>query len=372
MPIDIASIKNQVQFNCHISDANYSGTFSLCMLLLRMRNLYKWEMDIPPWREPPRDELLKWVENRENMWQELEGRTARALEINGHSLDSMEASDVNARLGGTDLYYGAGLATGMKPSYLLGRLVESRCQEGMHVCIVDAELARDIFSVPLMRQGSEIVGRRRAMATLLWDEIMELRTSSSMALAFAFDCHGLNLHRVRKQPSLQKEGFMRVVNFELETWVYHEIGESLVDAFPGDLWQRIVSEQAGTLVEFFARAVRDLLADTHPGGLLGHIVGAGKSSSLGFYAALTRPMSRVIYPEIVPAVQDFMHTFDWKAIEEARQAGYKRGLKMAMKLSEIYQDCLDKGALEAEKEVRDKVIRPLGILESLEEENPAG
>ncbi len=366
MSLDITSLQCQIQLNCHISDANYSGTFSLCMLLLRLRNLYKWEVGMPPWQEPPQGELLQWVENRENMWLDLEGRSPESLKVDGESLDSMEASQINAMLSGSGLYYGAGLVTGMKPSYFLGRMVEKRKQEGMHICVVDEELARDIFSVPLMRQGDLIVGRRRSMATLLWDEILELRASSAKALAFAFDCHGLNLHRLRRQPGLHRDGFLRACDTELETWVYHEIGESLVDVFPGDFWQRIVSEQAGTLVEFFARAVRDVLADTCRGGLLDHIVKEGKSSSLGFYAALTRPLSRIIYPEIVPAVQDFMQNTDWERIEEARRAGYKHGREMALYLVDIYQGCRQEGPEQARNQVIDRVIRPLGILESLE------
>jgi len=372
MPLDITSLKNQVQLNCHISDANYSGTFSLCMLLLRLRNLYKWEVDMPPWQEPHQGDLLQWVEDRENMWLDLEGRSPVPLKLEGDSLDSLEASQVNALLADSDLHYGAGLVTGMKPSYFLGRVARKHEQEGMTVCIVDQELARDIFSVPLMRQGDLIIGRRRSMVTLLWDEILELRASSARALAFAFDCHGINLHRLRRQPGNYQDGFLRVCDAELQTWVYHEIGESLVDVFPGDLWQRIVSEQAGTLVEFFARTVRDVLADTCRGGLLDHVIKKRRSSSLGFYAALTRPLSRILYPEIVPAVQDFMQNPRWEKIEEARTAGYKRGREMALNLVDVYQQCSQDDPELAKNKVIDKVVRPLGILDSLEDENPGG
>ncbi|EFI35341.1 conserved hypothetical protein [Desulfonatronospira thiodismutans ASO3-1] len=371
MPLDITSLKNQVQLNCHISDANYSGTFSLCMLLLRLRNLYKWEVDMPPWQEPHQGDLLQWVEDRENMWLDLEGRSPEPLMVEGENLDSLEPSQVNALLAGSDLHYGAGLVTGMKPSYFLGRVARKHEQEGMTVCIVDQELARDIFSVPLMRQGNLIIGRRRSMATLLWDEILELRASSARALAFAFDCHGINLHRLRRQPGSYQDGFLRVCDAELQTWVYHEIGESLVDVFPGDLWQRIVSEQAGTLVEFFARTVRDILADTCRGGLLDHVIKERRSSSLGFYAALTRPLSRILYPEIVPAVQDFMQNPRWEKIEEVRTAGYKRGRELALNLMDVYEHCRQEDQERAGNQVMDRVIRPLGIVDSLEDENPA-
>ncbi|MGA2402714.1 MAG: hypothetical protein ABSG91_13580, partial [Syntrophobacteraceae bacterium] len=40
---EISDLQRQVQKNCDISDARHAGVYSLCGLLLRMRDLYKWE-----------------------------------------------------------------------------------------------------------------------------------------------------------------------------------------------------------------------------------------------------------------------------------------------------------------------------------------
>ncbi len=369
MSINITDLQRQIQQNCHISDANFSGAFSLCILLLRLRNLYKWEVNMPPWQEPDRGDLLKWVEGRESLWLGLEGSSPEALVLNGQVLDSLDAPRINQLLKDSGLFYGAGLVTGMKPSYFLARPIEVRVQEGLEVCIVDQELARDIFSAPLMRQGGQIVARRQAMASTLWDEVLELRASSSKALSFAFAQYGLNLHRLRKHPVLESHGFMQVVNAELETWIYHEIGEAMVDTFPGQVWQRMVSEQANTLVEVFARAVRDLLADTHPFGLLGHIISEKKSASLGFYAALMRPLSRNLYPDILPAVQDFMFKNDWDEIERVRRSGYSRGREMALQLVEVYENTDELDPETVRNRVVDRIIRPMGLADSLDGES---
>ena len=369
MSINIVNLQKQVQLNCHISDANFSGTFSLCMLLLRLRNLYKWEMHMPPWEEPAQSDLLQWVEEREKLWMDLEGKTPSSIYVNGHKHDCMEALEINSMLSGTDLFYGAGLVTGMKPSFFLARPVEEWEQDGLKVCIVDHELSRDIFSAPLMRQGDRIIARRQSMATLLWDEVLELRGSTCKALAFAFAQYGLDLHRLRKFPVNQIPKFYEVVDSELKTWVHHETGEANVDAFPEDTWQRMVSEQANTLVEVFVRAVRDLLADTHPLGVLGHIVREKKSSSLGFYIAFMRPLTKALYPEIIPAVNDFMNSPDWTGIEKVRLSGYNRGHELALRLVDIYQSETGHDPEAVREKVVNKLIRPLGILDSLAEEN---
>jgi len=46
---DIQSLACQIKHNCNISDARYWGMYSLCGLLLRLRELYKVEKGIRPW-----------------------------------------------------------------------------------------------------------------------------------------------------------------------------------------------------------------------------------------------------------------------------------------------------------------------------------
>ena len=62
------SLIGQVTRNCEITSAGQAGHFSLCGLLLRLRQLYKWEHGLPPWREPAPADVLPWVEAREQSW----------------------------------------------------------------------------------------------------------------------------------------------------------------------------------------------------------------------------------------------------------------------------------------------------------------
>ena len=58
---------NQVRRNCDISDAQFAGNFSICGLALRLRDLYKWEHELPPWVEHPSDQVLALLGHPENI-----------------------------------------------------------------------------------------------------------------------------------------------------------------------------------------------------------------------------------------------------------------------------------------------------------------
>ena len=59
----IQPIIDTVQHNCHIADARHAGDYTLCVYLLKMREMYRWEQgidfttmlttdDVGDWRVP--------------------------------------------------------------------------------------------------------------------------------------------------------------------------------------------------------------------------------------------------------------------------------------------------------------------------------
>ena len=72
--IDIESLSSQVKHNCNISDARHWGYYSLCGLLLRLRELYRSEQGIPLWGKMPQEDIGRWIASRENLWRELEDK----------------------------------------------------------------------------------------------------------------------------------------------------------------------------------------------------------------------------------------------------------------------------------------------------------
>jgi hypothetical protein len=72
-----------IQYNCDISDARDNGIYSICALVLKLRNLYKWEHDIDPWSEPETGDLLDWIEAKENYWDTIVENSFLPIDIGG-------------------------------------------------------------------------------------------------------------------------------------------------------------------------------------------------------------------------------------------------------------------------------------------------
>ncbi len=74
--LNLGQLVNTVQKNCHISDARHAGDFTLCIFLLKMREFYRWEHDIPFANNLPKDEVGEWLQEREGMWSDLESSSS--------------------------------------------------------------------------------------------------------------------------------------------------------------------------------------------------------------------------------------------------------------------------------------------------------
>ena len=106
------------------------------------------------------------------------------------------------------------------------------------------------------------------------------------------------------------EIFDIIIDQELEIFIYHEVGESQKSSLNSKVLKKIISAFSGSALELVARAVKDILADTHPKGLLGHILAREKKSSLGFYVSFLDGMRKHLFPEIAEASQQFWKSGD--------------------------------------------------------------
>ena len=370
--MDITRLQTQIQTNCDISDAHHAGLYSLCGLLLRLRDLYKWEQELLPWQEPEPDTLLEWVDARETRWEKLAHQELQALNLGNETFDPFDMAAVNLHLRPLGLVYGAGYVLGMKPSFFLGEVTESRILEGLQVDIVGRELARDIYMTPAMRQGAQIFARHSAMLFFIWDQVLEQRPSAREALEYALRQYDLDAEALRRHPERLAPALSRVASQELATWIYHEVGEVHEHAFDGEVWHEIVSTYANSLVEIFARVTKDLLADTHPEGLLGHILCHHLAASLGFYVAFMRPFTRAAFPEIVEAFRQFRLTGAWAVIEQARASGHAKAAAFARQLVEIHEAGHGRATEWAISEIQARLISPLGIPGGTEEDPGMG
>ena len=162
-----------VRLNCDIASAGQAGHFSLCGLLMRLRQLYKWEHGLAPWVEPEVADALEWIARREQTWDDLEEASWRTLPWGAAAIDPFAVETLNRQLIPQGLAYGAGLSRGLAPTFFLGELLEERRVGELTILILGPELARDLDASPALCQGTLIYARRQALAFYLWDHLSD-------------------------------------------------------------------------------------------------------------------------------------------------------------------------------------------------------
>lgn len=367
--VTLENLREQVSKNCLIAEANYAGTFSLCGLVLRLRDLYKWEKGLHPWVEPDSALLLQWIEQRESSWDPWVDQHFQPLVLNGIVRDPFDVDGINEVLAGSGVVYGAGYVEGLRPSFFLGAVGEIMEADGAVIFSVEREIVRDVFASPAMRQGGRIYIRHQPMLSFLWDQIFEMRPSARSALGFAFAAYGLDVHTVARSPQRYADALQSIARDQLHTWIHHELGEFHEEAFRGHLWHDIIATYPNTPIEVYARVLKDLCADTDDKGLIRHIVENQRPAALAFYVAFLRPFTRLLFPEILKAFSAFRKSGRWDIIEETRRKAKEKFHERAAHLAALHEKGREKGVARTRDEILQACIAPLGILKK-EEKNP--
>ena len=356
---DLDVITGQVSENCAICDSRHAGLYSVCGLALRLRDLYKWEKGLEPWVEKESSEVLEWIGEKEEKWDLLGDKEFAPITISGIQYDPFEAGPINAVLQRHGLFYGAGYVHSLRPTFFLAVLEGEKEVSGLPVFVLGRELARDLFTVPALSQGDFIVLRKESAKLFLWDSIFFVKKSGRAALKVALGAYGL---KENDQKGLQRL-LANMSEVEMETYMYHELGEMKDTIFDRHLWRNIISTFHHTPIELLARAVKDLLADTNEYGTLHHIVKKRRTASLAFYAAFFDGLRKELFPELMTAFQAFTESQDWRIVEEAVCAGYHSASRLAETISSIYREGKRKRSMKwAKREMERRLLFPLGIL----------
>ena len=337
--------------------------YSLCTLFLRLRSYYKWEMGLKPWDEPESHELIRWIDVKETSWQDLEDQEFLPLKIGGRTVDPFHPEPINRYLPENSLVYGAGYGRSLKPVFFLAEKLNEKTIDGCLTFILGRELNRELSAPFAMLQDGVIYIRQEPFRFYLWDQINDIRPSGKCGLQYAL----LSYQLLDKNDRPDRKGliacFDTIVEQEMDVFIYHEIGEMREDSMDRELFRKIVAAFAGTPIELLARAVKDVLADTHPSGMLGHIISHGKKTSLGFYVTFLDGLRKVLFPEIADAFHEFTRKADWTVIERARQECRRRNRERADRLVATgcwatLQQPRDKIRMQLEKEL----LQPLGLV----------
>jgi hypothetical protein len=351
-----------VRYNCNVSDARDNGIYSICTLVLKLRNLYKWENCMEPWQEPDSPVLLDWIAAKEDFWENMHDKPFMPLPVRSKTVDPFQLPEINAHLSSDGLVYGAGYGRSMKAVFFIAQILEDRVLEGCPVLILGKEEARELSSPFAMLQDGTIIIRKEPLRFFFWDQIQEINPSCRIAMQQALARYDL----ISAGGSLNREKlidiFDAIVEQEIDIFVYHEIGESQKNQLDSETLKKIVGAFPATPLELLARAVKDILADTHAKGLLSHIIAREKKSSLGFYISFLDGMRKLLCPEISEASKSFWKNGDWSLVERARKESRKKNEKVAAKLQNLCSR-IDGGQPSAElKSWADiNILAPLGL-----------
>jgi hypothetical protein len=154
------TLKEDIKFNCDLSDALFWGYFSICGLLLRYRDLYRSEKGLKAWANISRTDIAAWIAAKEARWPELEDQQFRDLTVESRTYGPFEVEALNRALAPKGLVYGAGYSMYMKPSFFLAEMHSTRQVDGLTVMTSSRELVRDLLTSPAMLQGNSVFLRR--------------------------------------------------------------------------------------------------------------------------------------------------------------------------------------------------------------------
>ncbi|MEE4262738.1 MAG: hypothetical protein V2I56_08585 [Desulfobacteraceae bacterium] len=347
------SLTRQVLQNCDISDAKNAGLYSICGLALRLRDLYKWEKQLPPWEERDSSEILDWIEAKENRWEAFAENDYKELSLFGQIFDPFDSDGVNAVLEPHDIYYGAGYARGLRPTFFLAEVDKKIRSNGYHVYTLGRELARDLLTIPAMSQNKSVLLRQESANLFLWDQIFYIKKSGRAALNFALEHLGI----AEKEPTALRQHLPEIFAAVKDIYIYHELGEIQDTAFDRQSWREMVAAFPFSPVEFIARALKDLLADTGQFGTLHHIIQGRDSAALAFYVAFIDGLAKEFFPQIILAFQEFARSEDWLLIERAVADGYQIAKKHTILLLNICREGVQKDNLPwAEAEIQTRLL----------------
>ena len=311
---NLPQLASAVQRNCDISDARHAGDYGLCTFLLKMREYYRWENELPFSRALPKDELGDWLNSREEQWSAIEAEAFQPLPLARGEVDPLAADAANRELLPQGFVYSAGYGRFEKPVFFLGQLLRVQERAGFTILISSCEYARELAAPPAMLQGRTIFVRLESVRRYLWEKIEEWqwrKQDNTMARALAsYDFIADT-----------EAALARMADNEMETMILHELGEAKAGELLGEAWGELALQVSRSRSEPIARAVRDLLADclsTLPG-----LLERANLPALHFYFATFDAPRRQLFPQALDAYELFLRSgvLDglWQAVHEGKE-----------------------------------------------------
>lgn len=329
---DLKTLTATIQHNCHISDAQFAGQYTLCVFLLKMREYYRWEKGIPLSHPLPRKPLGDWLTAREAFWDELDRQTFAPLPFAGQSYDPFDTAAINQHLIPQGYVYSGGIGVYHKPYFFLGRLEKSETQGDITLLVSAEELARDLVAPPAMLLDDTVFIRKESLRRVIWERIEEWRYKKRQdtPMARALACYQKN----RSTEDMETILDLFTAN-ELEAVLLHEAGEAQAGQLLGQAWEELLDTLPRSRAELLARAVRDHLADCL--STLPTLVETENTPSLHFYFANFNGMRRELFPEALEAYQGWVDSGNLMPLKRLYQSGQQRWQALAQEMLKLHR-----------------------------------
>jgi hypothetical protein len=354
--MDVVQLQSQILHNCDVSDARHAGMYSICGLALRLRDLYKWAHRLPPWEEHEAAAVLEWIGRREELWESLAEADFQPLTIGPDAFDPFDSQAINARLVPQGLFYGAGYAHSLKPTFFLARIDACRTLRGRTIWHLGEELARDLLTLPAFVQDDQVVLRSEAARMFVWDEIAYIPNSGRAALAFALAA-SCNLADTNAQGI--RRHLDTILNVQQTTYIRHELSELEDRVFDRAIWRQMLNDFPHTPVELLIRTLKDMLADTGPQGPLRHFSARRDKAGWGFYMAFSDGLVPLLFGELRAGFERFMQQGDWDDIGRATAVVYDKAAAFAQEVLAIY--AAQKADLEGAQKAIEETLYARGL-----------
>ncbi|MDH5325102.1 MAG: hypothetical protein OEZ68_12660 [Gammaproteobacteria bacterium] len=310
--MNLSELTAVIQRNCHISDAQYAGNYSLCIFLLKMREYFRWEQQTPLTRELHKPAVSEWLQQREQLWDSLEQEPYQNLRLGKQHYDPFDSDPINAVLNPQGYVYSSGYGVFGKPHFFLGKLKRKMIQNGLTVYISSEEYARDLVAPPAMSLNNQVFIRQESLRRFIWQKIEEWQwkkdSNHPMAKAIAFI----------DAPDMEQV-LDRLCENESENVLLHEVGETEVGQMVGQAWKDMLQQIPHSGAELQIRAVRDHLADCI--STLPSLVNSGNELSLHFYFANFTGMRKQLFPGALQAYRSWLQSGDTQALDRCVQQG---------------------------------------------------
>lgn len=325
--VEMTPTLTAIRNNCQISDARHATDYTLCVYLLKMREYFRWEMDLPFSAALPSRELSDWLSAREALWKSIEKEPFQPVPVDGRQYNPFDATYINQHLVDSGYVYSSGIGRNMKPHFFLGKLEQSREHNDYRLYISGKELARDLTAPPAMSLGKSIFVRRESLRRMLWEKIEEWRWNKpANAMKKAIECYDF---ATRPEQALDE-----MTDAEIRSAMLHEIGEVMAGEYLGDDWEDLLAAVPHSKADLMVRAVRDHLADalsTLPG-----LLEDPDPAPVHFYMANLTSMRKFLYPGLLAAYDDWDRTGDPGTLLETARSGGSHWAKLASEIVSLY------------------------------------